>query len=79
MTSRSDVGGPLAARRKKGRTHLEVSESTVYAGRDAVGTIVVERKTRVIALDAAGKKLGVFATEKLAMAAILAVAREGKR
>jgi hypothetical protein len=56
--------------------------STVYAGRDAVGTVIVERKGRVTALDAAGKRLGIFGTDREAMAAILVAARampEAKR
>ena len=69
----------MTARREKGAPRAPAFESTIYLDRDVAGTVVVERKDRVIALDAGGKRLGVFATEKLAMAAILAVAREGKR
>ena len=64
MTSRREKAAP--------------QESTIYAGRDVAGTIIVERKGRVTALDAAGKKLGVFATAKEAMAAILAAARAAR-
>jgi hypothetical protein len=58
---------------KKAAPHAEAS--TIYLDRDISGTIIVERKGRVTALDAAGKRLGVFTTEKLAMTAILTVAR----
>jgi len=55
---------------------MTASESTVYAGRDVAGTVIVERKGRVAALDAAGKRLGTFKTDREAMTAILAAARE---
>jgi hypothetical protein len=51
------------------------SESAVYDGNRALGTILV-KAGRVTATDVEGKKLGVFATDKEAMAAILAAARE---
>jgi hypothetical protein len=54
---------------------MTASESTVYAGRDAVGTVIVERKGRVTALDAAGKRLGVYRTDREAMRAVLDAAR----
>jgi hypothetical protein len=59
----------------------QAAESMVYAGRDIIGSIIVVRKGRVIATDAAGKRLGVFATDREAMAAILAAraAREPAR
>ena len=54
---------------------MTASESTVYAGRDAVGTVIVERKGRVTALDAAGKRLGVYRTDREAKRAVLDAAR----
>jgi hypothetical protein len=68
----------MTARRKNAPPHAQASESTVYAGRDAVGSILVERKGRVKALDADGKRLGIFATDCEAMAAILAAARAAR-
>jgi hypothetical protein len=65
------------ARRKKAAPHA-ASESSIYSGRELAGTVVVERKGRVmtaLALDATGKRLGTFATGRAAMAAILAAAR----
>jgi len=75
-------GSLQSAHRKKAPPHAEALESTVYLGRDAVASILVVQKGRVMATDAAGKKLGVFATAKKAMAAILERARavrEAKR
>jgi hypothetical protein len=69
----------MTARREKVAPHEAASESVVYAGRDAVGSILVVGKGQVMATDAAGKKLGVFATAKEAMAAILRKARETAR
>ena len=72
----------MTARRKKSPPPTEASESTVYAGRDVAGSILVVRKGQVTALDAAGKCLGTFATDREAMAAILRAARtvrEGTR
>ena len=72
----------MTARGKKGGPHAQSSESTVYAGRDAVGSILVLRKGQVAATDAAGKRLGTFKTDREAMSAVLAAARkarEGKR
>ena len=43
---------------------MTASESTVYAGRDAVGSILVVRKGQVTATDAAGKRLGTFKTDR---------------
>jgi hypothetical protein len=67
--------GAMTARRKKGRPDAEAWESTVYLGRDAVGSILVVRKGQVTATDAAGKRLGTFKTDREAMTAILATAR----
>ena len=36
----------MTPRRKKAPPHAEASESTVYLDRDAVGTVIVERKGR---------------------------------
>jgi hypothetical protein len=58
--------------------HATAPESTVYLGRDAIGSILVVGKGEVTATDAAGKRLGTFATDREAMAAILR-AREAKR
>jgi hypothetical protein len=72
----------VIARGKKAPPYVQASDSTVYLGRDAVGSILVAGRGRVTATDAAGKKLGVFATAKKAMAAILERARavrEAKR
>jgi hypothetical protein len=66
----------MSARRKNAASHEAASESTVYLGRDAVGSILVVCKGRVTATDAAGKRLGTFRTDREAMAAILAAARE---
>jgi len=66
----------MKAHREKALPHAEASESTVYLGRAAVGSILVVRKGRVTATDAAGKKLDVFATAKEAMGAILTAARK---
>ena len=63
----------MTPRRKKAPPHAEAS--TVYLGRDAVGSILVLQKGRVTATDAAGKRLGVYRTDREAMAAILAAAR----
>jgi hypothetical protein len=68
----------MTARGKKAPPHAEASESTIYAGRDAVGTVILERKGRVTATDAAGKRLGTFKTDREAMAAILAAARKAR-
>jgi hypothetical protein len=58
--------------RRKNEPHAAASESAVYLGREAVGSILVVRKGQVTALDAAGKRLGTFGTDREAMAAILA-------
>jgi hypothetical protein len=60
---------------KKGRPDAQSSESTIYLDRDAVGSILVVKKGRVTALDAAGKRLGVYKSDREAMAAILRAAR----
>jgi hypothetical protein len=65
----------LNARRMKVPPHAEASESTIYLDRDVAGTVILKRKGRVAALDAAGKRLGIFGTDREAMAAILAAAR----
>jgi len=62
-----------SACRKKAAPHAEAS--TVYLGRDAVGSILVVQKGRVTATDAAGKRLGVYRTDREAMTAILTAAR----
>jgi hypothetical protein len=68
----------MSEQRKRAEPHAEAaSESTVYLGRDAVGSILVVGKGLVTATDAAGKRLGTFATDREAMAAILDKAREG--
>jgi hypothetical protein len=54
--------------------HAADSESQVYAGRHIAGSILV-RAGKITATDADGKLLGVFGTDKLAMAAILDAAR----
>jgi len=72
-------GSLQSARRKKAALRAEASESTVYAGRDAVGSILVVRKGRVTATDASGKRLGVYRTDREAMTAILRKARETAR
>ena len=69
----------MTARGKKIAPHAEASESTIYLDRDAVGTVILERKGRVAATDAAGKRLGTFKTDREAMAAILHKAREKAR
>ena len=72
----------MSARGKKAPPYVQASESTVYLDRDIAGTVIVERKGRVTALDTAGKRLGAFGTDREAMAAILAAARavrEAKR
>ena len=43
----------MTARREKAARYAAASESTVYVGRDAVGSILVVRKGQVTALDAA--------------------------
>ena len=60
------------------RSAQKPRNSAVYAGRDAVGTVIVERKGRVTALDAAGKRLGTFKTDREAMATILTAARAAR-
>jgi hypothetical protein len=67
----------MTARGKRAPPHAEAS--TVYLGRDAVGSILVERKGRVTATDATGKRLGACRTDREAMAAILRKAREKAR
>jgi hypothetical protein len=69
MSAPSDLPAPRAP----------ASESTVYLGRDVAGTVIVERKGQVTALDAAGRRLGIFQTDREAMAAILRAARESAR
>jgi hypothetical protein len=66
-------GSLQSARRKKAAPHAEAS--TVYLGRAVAGSILVVRKGQVTATDAAGKRLGVYRTDREAMAAILAAAR----
>ena len=69
----------MIARGKKAPPYVQASDSTVYLGRDAVGSILVAGRGRVTATDAAGKKLGVFATSKEAMGAILTAPRKSAR
>jgi hypothetical protein len=68
----------VSDRRKMPASHVEASESTVYLGRDAVGSILVVQKGQVTATDATGKSLGTFRTDRDAMTAILARARAAK-
>jgi hypothetical protein len=72
----------VIARGKKAPPYVQASDSTIYLGRDAVGSILVAGRGRVTATDAAGKCLGVFKADREAIAAILAAARavrEAKR
>jgi hypothetical protein len=57
--------------------HAADSEAAIYAGRDVVGHILV-RSGQITATDANGRRLGTYATDKLAMAAIIANARSGR-
>lgn len=68
----------MTAPGKKGPFHGETSESMIYLDRAVAGTVIVERKGRVAAVDAAGKRLGTFKTDREAMAAILAAARAAR-
>ena len=61
----------MTARRGKVAPHAAASESTIYQGRDVVGSILVVQKGRVTATDATGKRLGTFKTDREAMAALL--------
>jgi hypothetical protein len=54
------------------------AESVIYQGRAAVGTVLVVRKGQVTALDAAGKRLGTFATDREAMRAVLEAAKKSE-
>jgi hypothetical protein len=65
----------MNARRKKAAPHAQASESAVYLGRDLAGSILVVRKGRVTATDAAGKRLGTFKSDREAMRAVLDAAR----
>jgi hypothetical protein len=65
----------MSAHGKKAAARTEASESTIYLDRDVAGTVVLERKGRVVALDAAGKRIGIFESARAAMAAILERAR----
>ena len=69
----------MTGQRRTALPHAATSESTVYLGRDAIGSIIVVGKGQVIATDAAGKRLGTFKTDREAMAAILDKAREKAR
>ena len=64
--------------RAMGGRPMTATESTVYLDRDVAGTVIVERKGRVAAVDAAGKRLGTFKTDREAMAAILTAARKAR-
>jgi len=63
------------AHRKKATPHAQTSESVIYLGRVAVGSILVVRKGQVTATDASGKRLGTFRSDREAMTAILNAAR----
>jgi hypothetical protein len=63
----------VSARRKEA-----TSESQVYLDRDIAGSILVVAKGKVAALDQDGKLIGTFATDRLAMAAVIAAARSGR-
>ena len=69
----------MTERRKNAAPQARASESVVYLGRDAVGSILVVGKGLVTATDASGNCLGVYRTEREAMAAILCAAREERR
>ena len=69
----------MNARGKKAAPHTAAPESSVYLGRDAVGSILIAQKGQVTATDAAGRRIGTFKTDREAMTAILAAAREAKR
>jgi hypothetical protein len=64
---------------KKAAPDAQTSESVVYLGRAVAGSILVVRKGQVTATDAAGRRIGTFKTDREAMTAILAAAREAKR
>ena len=68
----------MSTRHTKAAPHEAASESTIYAGRDAVGSILVLQKGRVTATDATGKRLGTFKTDREAMAALLTAARQAR-
>jgi hypothetical protein len=68
----------MTARGKKAPPRAATSESMIYLDRDVAGTVIVERKGRVAAVDAAGKRLGTFKTDREAMAAILTAARAAR-
>jgi len=61
----------VTARRTR---HATDSESQVYAGRHIAGSILV-RAGKITATDSDGRRLGIFATDKQAMSAILDAAR----
>ena len=72
----------MTARREKAARYAAASESTVYVGRDAVGSTLVVRKGRGDGDRRGRKRLGVYRSDREAMAAILAAARamrESKR
>ena len=66
----------MTERGKKAAFRAEAS--TIYLDRDVAGTVMVERKGRVTATDAAGKRLGTFETDREAMRAILTAARAAR-
>ncbi len=68
----------MTARRKNAAPQAGPSESTIYLDRTIAGTVIVERKGRIAAVGADGRRIGVFETEKLAMTAILAAARNAR-
>jgi hypothetical protein len=50
------------------------SESTIYDGSRVLGSIIVKNGV-ITALDANGRKLGVYASDRAAMSAVIAAAR----
>ena len=74
--SGSEGWDAMSARGKKAPPHAEAS--TIYLDRDVAGTVIVERKNRVAAVDARGKRLGTFETDREAMRAILTAARAAR-
>ena len=68
----------MNAHRKNAPPHAVAAESVVYLGRDAVGSILVVRKGQVTATDAAGRRIGVYRTDREAMTAILTAARKAR-
>jgi hypothetical protein len=61
-----------AARRK---AEPRQSESAVYLDRDCIGSVLIVAKGEVHAIDVNGRRLGVYRSDKEAMAAVIAAAR----